>query len=692
MAKNTFRFLLLLLSIQLYSQGTSIEATIPYNNSTASGEYQIFRSYSNSINISELRKTFIFVEGYDSKNEFSIDYIKNIIYKYNYFPEEGIVARLGQRINNADYDIVILNFDNGADYIQRNAFLLIELINQINASKPNNEEIVVAGFSMGGLVARYALTYMEEHNMNHETKLFISYDSPQKGAHIPVGIQALAMTFKSNSLMTMFPGMSEALYQFRSPAAKQMLKYRIQNATTETGVNPANATSLVGEIDVSSDFINFQNEINGLNSCNGYPTQCRNVAIALGSWNSIGQRSNLDLDEDGEYDLQHSGFPMLYINISRDWSSDSPQMLWNLNICQAISVASFQIFLSTAPSSNYPYYNERGDYGGLGDYGYATYWYRNSETPIAIFFPWGAWSRFWYYKNHEPLDFAPGSYTPAYALLLNALNSQIDCHYGYADNSTFIPTISALAFDTDDYFYNIENDPNKLNKTPFDNIIGIDGEDGDNKSHMSGQTSNLKIQNFIIDEITNNYGSSCAIQNKSISGNISSGENVIEQGSENLEVSDYVIESGANVVFTSGNSITLKPGFTAKAGSNFHAYISECNAKPCDWESSMTINKNVSIVDVNYNSPNIKEQTSYRINEGNNVVIAPNPNNGVFSINIKSDNTKIVIINSLGVVVYRDILNYGNNRVSLNNLSKGLYSILFEIKGADNIYKKIIIE
>lgn len=675
-----YYLIIILLTIfnKLLSQSTDLVSDISYNGAFASGEYKIFRSYSNEIQISQINKAFVFVEGYDPKNEYSIEDIRNIVYS----------SGLGYRINNAGYDIVILNFDNGSDYIQKNAFLLIKLINQINTYKQNNEEIVVAGYSMGGLVSRYALTYMEENNMNHKTKLFISYDSPQKGAHIPVGIQALAMTFKSPTYQSIFPDLADALYQFQSPAAKQMLKYRIQSATTQTGVNSSNEVNLIGEIEISSDFNDFQNEINNLNNCNGYPTQCRNIAIALGSWNSYGQRSNLDIDQNGILDFQHSGFPMLYINISRDYSSDSPQMIWDLNTCQAIAVASFQIFLSTAPSQDYPYYNERYNYAGLGNYGYATYWYRNSEFFMAIFFPQGAWSRFWYYKNHEPLDFAPGSYTPAYSSLLNALNSQIDCYYGYADNSTFIPTISALAFDTDDYFYDIANDPNKLDKTPFDNIIGVNG---DNRSHVSGQTGDILIQNFIIDEITNNYGHSCAMQNKSVSGNVLSGESIIEKGSENLLASDYVIESGANVVFTSNNSITLKAGFTAKAGSNFHAYISECEAKSCDWESIASINKNVSLLNVEYDSPNIIDQTIYQINEKNDIVIFPNPNKGVFSIDLKNEYTQISIINSLGIVVFRDVLNYGSNTVSLGNVLPGVYYIVFEINRNEKVFKKLIV-
>ena len=93
------------------------------------------------------------------------------------------------------YDIVILNapvyttdgklIDGGADYIQRNALVLVELINFLNAEKVGDEELVVLGPSMGGLIARYGLSYMEQNSIEHETRLYISFDSPHRGANIP---------------------------------------------------------------------------------------------------------------------------------------------------------------------------------------------------------------------------------------------------------------------------------------------------------------------------------------------------------------------------------------------------------------------------------------------------------------------------------------------------------------------------
>ena len=86
--------------------------------------------------------------------------------------------------NNVNsYDIIYVNWDNGTDYIQRNAYVLEEVIKYVNEQKAlagSSEPNVVLGQSMGGLIARYALKDMEDDpDLDHDTDLYISHDSPQ---------------------------------------------------------------------------------------------------------------------------------------------------------------------------------------------------------------------------------------------------------------------------------------------------------------------------------------------------------------------------------------------------------------------------------------------------------------------------------------------------------------------------------
>src|SRR5476651_70080 len=90
------------------------------------------------------------------------------------------------------YDYNGVHIDGGADYIQRNAYTLVKIIQDINSklvASGSSEKLVVVGPSMGGLISRYALTYMEQHSLDHNTRLWVSFDSPHLGANIPIGDQ-----------------------------------------------------------------------------------------------------------------------------------------------------------------------------------------------------------------------------------------------------------------------------------------------------------------------------------------------------------------------------------------------------------------------------------------------------------------------------------------------------------------------
>jgi hypothetical protein len=161
---------------------TDITATIPYQGQGENqaffgqGEYEIFLDTNDGI----LDKPIFLVDGFDPGDT------RNIATLYSSL-DYGTGQNLADYLRTEGYDIVLLNFptytrantttvvDGGVDFIQRNAFILVELINQINAQKVGNHKNVVIGPSMGGLISRYALRYMEINNLNHDTRLYISF-------------------------------------------------------------------------------------------------------------------------------------------------------------------------------------------------------------------------------------------------------------------------------------------------------------------------------------------------------------------------------------------------------------------------------------------------------------------------------------------------------------------------------------
>jgi hypothetical protein len=222
-----------------------------------------FVKYSTSNPSQTLRKPLIVAEGIDPSSVLS--FIPN--YSFDYFVYKLLDVPLnGSTFWSAligEYDIVFLDYTNGVDDIFRNARLLEQVIEWANAQKanvPDAQPNVVLGVSMGGLVSRVALRRMEVEGKSHDTRLYISLDSPHKGANVPPAYQALAWTINSY-LSFVDPSLSHFLF---APATKQMLKYY---------PDPANKTF------TSSHHNAFMAQYDAL----GFPTTTRNVAIANGS-------------------------------------------------------------------------------------------------------------------------------------------------------------------------------------------------------------------------------------------------------------------------------------------------------------------------------------------------------------------------------------------------------------------------
>ncbi len=267
---------------------TGITATIPYQGFgepapvLGQGEYEIFLDNVNGV----LDKPIILIDGFDPGNTRNTATIYQLL---NY----GASQNFADDLRNQGFDIIVLNFpsytipstttviDGGADFIQRNAFILVELLNQINAQKIGNEKNVVIGPSMGGLIARYALRYMEMNSLVHDTRLYISFDSPHQGANVPIGFQHLFnyMAYGPLGSAAVQPVVDGLI---KSPAARQMLIDHMEGHL-QTGsafeFNTAAAALLpTGAPNFRSA---FQNELNTM----GFPTLTRNVSIANGAGN-----------------------------------------------------------------------------------------------------------------------------------------------------------------------------------------------------------------------------------------------------------------------------------------------------------------------------------------------------------------------------------------------------------------------
>ncbi|MFG2896279.1 hypothetical protein ACGFZH_04330 [Streptomyces zaomyceticus] len=136
--------------------------------------------------------------------------------------------RLLSQLLAAGVDVVLLGFKERHTHIQANAAVAVSAIRKAIADRQaGGAPLIVGGVSMGGLITRYALAWMENEGEDHESRVYLSFDSPHNGAWIPVALQQLAYFFESVPDPSGKPKQAELI---RSAAAQQLLWAWVPNA------------------------------------------------------------------------------------------------------------------------------------------------------------------------------------------------------------------------------------------------------------------------------------------------------------------------------------------------------------------------------------------------------------------------------------------------------------------------------
>ncbi len=235
----------------------------------------------------KLRRPFILTDGFDPGNK--RDYYSNNIDIEKDLPRSNDERGLYQLLNGdpspwyadrettpnviaalrADgYDIVFINFFDGAGNIQENAKVLRRFFNEkLNSSEYRDnktEEAILVGPSMGGIITRHMLKSMEDANEEHYVKTWISFDSPQQGANIPIGLQRAIQDLNGKKLIPKDSKepLKEALSTVNMTAARQLLLYHY----TESGSK------------ATPEHSQLYRELDAL----GYPSLSKNYTITNG--------------------------------------------------------------------------------------------------------------------------------------------------------------------------------------------------------------------------------------------------------------------------------------------------------------------------------------------------------------------------------------------------------------------------
>lgn len=409
------------------------------------GEYQIF--YDNIDGV--LDKAFFIVDGFDPEDNNTTSILYNSLTYGN--PPQNYLDNL----RDLGIDIIILNFptytrpsDNeiingGADYIERNGLILVNLLETIKNDVVGNEEFIVVGPSMGGLVSRYALTYMEQNTLDHQTGLWISFDSPHRGANMPISFQYAINYIAEQTGDVDMQNLRDV--QLNSPAAKQML---LDHYTAHLQSGSTFLQDLAIQLPTPNSFREDEDHFVDVMNDLGFPTQTRNLSIVNGSLNSSM--------------VETPGAEIL--NTSLDFGSNLGADV-TLHFTPAENTSNFEVDYVQPTVVGIPV-------GGA--------FYAYAESP----------------SYTAGLDSAPGGTilfenffgpnpTPAQQEILDAL--QVDAF-------SFIPTLSSMAIAEQNWYNSVDG----TEANPFDDYIG----NNINETHL---TLNEDYVDFLNNEILNFY-------------------------------------------------------------------------------------------------------------------------------------------------------------------------------------------
>jgi hypothetical protein len=375
----SFSFVVAALATPSPNDTLHVTATIPYLGSVASGDAYVYLAAGRTT----LLNPMVVIEGFDLDNSMNWDEL------YALLNEQNLIENL-----RADgYDAVVLNFTDATDYLQRNAFVVTELLNQVRAIVGPQTTVALAGASMGGLIGRYALAYMETHGMPHSVRTFISFDGPQLGADIPLGIQYWVKFFSGQSTDA-----ASLLASLDRPAARQMLVYFYTDPPSPSAqADPLRAGFLADLAAVGS-----------------WPTQPRLVGIANGSNNGTGEPF-----APGAQIIQYS-YSALFgtiVILGNVWAvpNGTSHTIFDGRIHVIISDTRQTVTLS----------------------------------------------------GTQPYDNAPGGWRGTMAQMDSVAVTYGDI-IALSPNHCFIPTVSALDYDSPDLFHDIAADADPLSHTAFD--------------------------------------------------------------------------------------------------------------------------------------------------------------------------------------------------------------------------------
>jgi hypothetical protein len=550
----------------------------------------------------------------------------------------------------------------------------------------STEKMVVCGASMGGLVARYAINKLEAEGHTDWVEKFISFDSPQMGANISLGLQ-----YTLKHLKGLNSDLQLKYDRLTCPSASQLVNYScIETSLTSPIVNSTPTPSLERQMLLGNQYM-------------GWPQHCTKVAISNGSrlgaaQSILHQPGDKVVDIDGLVDMDLFSLPIDDDNYQKVFDFDPPYCLL------------------TALSTLAP--------GMI------------AKQTVRV-------------KNTMALDLAPGSYRTDLVDIKNELPNMITnfigqtqgiCNLGWIDNSSntdklcFIPLMSSIGLIN---YESVMKSPTAasvaLLNLMFNNNYKFEDYNhlysnfdvvyapASNQSHVEitdeniewvmhelvGMPENIVHENRHI--ASNTYKASVFIaagdnifndpicdQNANGNGNINGGGMFGNSNNSILPTpcGPAIVGNGQVVFYKAGQFINLEDGFFTDDNAFFQAEIipvPSCYSNARMASSAGYDGQNDLAQETKLMHP-IKSNEQHSLLEIDKILrLFPNPSNNYCDINSNESIEMVTVCGLMGNLLQREQVNEKTFRFSTAQLADGMYLINISTQGK-TITKKLVVK
>jgi pimeloyl-ACP methyl ester carboxylesterase len=202
----------------------------------------------------------VLLEGFDIYNDYSASDVMRL------------VSVAGDILRQRGIAFLVVNYPNSLEPPDKLAPTAATAVQA--AAAASGRKVTLAGLSMGGLVARWALVEAENNGKPLPVHTLLQLDTPNRGANINPGLQAMTERYGTESDRLGMQSEAAGALLFARPA---QVEWR------SLGLPGANRLIPVYWVDDTSAHDSFYNRLRALNDNRGYPKTIRRVAVANSS-------------------------------------------------------------------------------------------------------------------------------------------------------------------------------------------------------------------------------------------------------------------------------------------------------------------------------------------------------------------------------------------------------------------------